>query len=99
MESILSAILVVFVIRTRSLPWRSRPATALILASLGVLTGVVGLLLSPAAGLFGFVRPPVAYYPIVAVIVFGYLAAAQIAKAQINKRTAVGPRPTSIGTE
>jgi Mg2+-importing ATPase len=79
-ESVLSATLVVFVLRTR-LPFRrSRPSRTML-----IVTGMVGLVallvpLSPIAGLLGFQALPPLYLLVIAAIVAAYFASAELAK-------------------
>lgn len=72
-ESLATQSLVIFVIRTRGLPWKSRPHALLAGLSIGVV--VVGLLIpiTPIGALFDFVLPPPAFYLFLIVTVAAYL--------------------------
>jgi Mg2+-importing ATPase len=79
-ESLATQILVIFVIRTRGSPFRSRPNAWLTATSLGVV-GVAFLLpLSPLAAPFGFVVPPLHFLPILALLVGAYLVSVEVVK-------------------
>jgi Mg2+-importing ATPase len=79
-ESVLSAALVVFAVRTRLPFLRSRPGRAM-LAATGVVA-LVALLLpySPLAGLLGFQALPLAYLLAIAAIVVSYIGSAELVK-------------------
>jgi Mg2+-importing ATPase len=79
-ESLVTQVLVIFVIRTRGAAWASRPSGALAAASLGV--GAVALLLpfSPLATLFHLRPPPAIFYAWLASMVMGYLVIVELAK-------------------
>ena len=79
-ESILSAALVVFVVRTR-LPFaKSRPSRAMILVSLVVVAAALFLPYSPLAGTLGFAPIPLVDLAAILAIIGAYLAAAELAK-------------------
>ncbi|WP_407188329.1 magnesium-translocating P-type ATPase [Bradyrhizobium centrosematis] len=80
-ESIATQILVIFVIRSRKLPWRAnRPHNILIATSLGALLAGVALALGPWGGAFGFVAPSAALLATIVAIAVAYLISANIAK-------------------
>jgi Mg2+-importing ATPase len=79
-ESLCTQVLVIFVIRTRGNPLRSRPSRALTLTSVLIVLVALALPLSPLASTLGFVRPPAAYYGVLAALVLAYLVAAEIVK-------------------
>lgn len=83
-ESILTQILVIFVIRTRLLPWQSRPHRALVATSLGALALALFLATGPFGPAFGFAPLPLSLL----LCVIG-LAAAYLALAQGLKRWAI----------
>jgi len=79
-ESVVSAALIVLVVRTRHSLLRSRPSRLLLIATVGV---VIATLMLPATGLgalFGFVPLPPMFLPILGVIVLGYVATAELVK-------------------
>jgi Mg2+-importing ATPase len=79
-ESMATQVLVIFVIRTRGRPWRSLPSPWLALTSLAVVAVAALLPLTPVGRGFGFVRPPVALYGIIAAMTAAYLVAAEAMK-------------------
>ncbi len=80
LESVISASLIVLVIRSRKPFFRSRPGKHLLLATM--LTVGVTLLLpfTPLAEAFGFARLPMAFLLVMGVIVGLYVIAAEVAK-------------------
>jgi Mg2+-importing ATPase len=89
-ESIATQILVIFLIRSRRMPWRAnRPHPLLIATSLGALGAGVAIALGPWGRLFGFTTPSAALIAIVITITMTYLTAAEVAK-----RAALSSLPT-----
>lgn len=79
-ESVVSASLIVLVVRTRHPLLRSRPSKLLMVATCLV---VITTVLLPATGLgrlFGFVPLPPVFLPILGLIVLAYLSAAELVK-------------------
>jgi Mg2+-importing ATPase len=76
-ESMATQILVIFLIRTRGAPWRSRPSPWLLLSSLGCLVLAIGLTLSPWGPALGFVAPPGRYFLLLALMLIAYLGMAE----------------------
>jgi P-type Mg2+ transporter len=87
-ESVVSAALIVLVVRTRGRMLRSRPAGALTIATVCVCVAALALPFLPLAPLLGFSRLPAAFYPILGGIVLFYLASAEVAKAIFYRRAA-----------
>lgn len=79
-ESILTQILVIFVIRTAAPCWRSRPHRFLVMTSLGALAAALILALTPLGHPFGFVALPVPVLLAILVIAAFYLGLAEILK-------------------
>ncbi len=80
-ESIATQILVIFIIRSRRLPWQAnRPHPILIATSLGALAAGVTLALSPWGRLFGFSVVSVSLLAAITAIAAAYLVSAEIAK-------------------
>jgi Mg2+-importing ATPase len=79
-ESLATQVLVIFVIRTRHRPWRSRPH--LILAGLTLGAAAIGALLplTPLGPFFGFVPLPTSFYGFLAAAVLAYLALVEVVK-------------------
>jgi Mg2+-importing ATPase len=86
MESLATQALVIFVIRTRGNPLRSRPSVALALTS--VLVVVTGCILpyTPLGRALGFVHPPAVLFAVLAATVLVYLAAVQVVKVWFYRR-------------
>lgn len=79
-ESMASQILVVFVIRTVRPAWASRAHLALVVTALTGLTAAVALPFLPWARLLGFTTPRAAVLGAIALLVFAYLAGAELLK-------------------
>ena len=79
-ESLCTQVLVIFVIRTRGNPFKSRPHPALALTSLVVVTVAIVLPLTPWGARLGFVAPPVFFYGVLAAMVLAYLCMVELAK-------------------
>jgi Mg2+-importing ATPase len=79
-ESLCTQVLVIFVIRTRGNPFKSRPnrvlaATSVVVAALGAV-----LPFTAVGTYFGFVPLPTKFYLILAAMVVVYLLAVELAK-------------------
>ncbi|HWP02876.1 MAG TPA: HAD-IC family P-type ATPase, partial [Gemmatimonadaceae bacterium] len=79
-ESVVSAALIVLVVRTRGRFWRSRPSSALLAATLFVVAATVALPYTPLAEPFEFVPLPPLFLGILGLIVLGYVSSAELAK-------------------
>jgi Mg2+-importing ATPase len=79
-ESIATQVLVIFVVRTRSNPLRSRPHPLLAITSLTVVALAVALPFSPLASWLGFVPLPAPFLAMLVVLVGVYLMLAQACK-------------------
>jgi Mg2+-importing ATPase len=80
MESVISASIIVLVIRTRKPFYRSRPGGHLMLATGAVSLATLAIPWTPLAGLFGFVPLPASFLLTLGVIVFLYVLSAETAK-------------------
>jgi Mg2+-importing ATPase len=88
-ESIVSQVLVVFVIRTRRTPfWKSKPSKYLIISSIIIIAFALLLPLSPLGRIFGFVAPPLIFYGFLVVLMGAYLLIAELVKSWFYKRNA-----------
>jgi Mg2+-importing ATPase len=87
-ESMCTQVLVIFVIRTRGNPLRSRPSRTLATVSLAVVAAALVLPLTPLGHTLGFVRPPTAFLAALAVMVAAYLAAVEAVKRWFYARLA-----------
>jgi Mg2+-importing ATPase len=79
-ESIATQVLVIFVIRTRAAPWRSRPDAWLAATSLAVVALAALLPFTPLAGPLGFATPPAGLLLMIPAMVLVYLGCAELAK-------------------
>jgi Mg2+-importing ATPase len=89
-ESVLSASLVVFAIRTRQPFQRSGPSRAMLLATGLVVLLALALPYSPVAGILGFKPLPVTYLLVIGGIVALYFAAAELTKRWFYRREETG---------
>lgn len=85
-ESVLSAILIVLVVRTRLSFFKSLPGKYLGIATLFILIVVLALPFTPLSIWFGFTRLPVIFYGWMVVIIASYLTAAELAKKWFYKQ-------------
>ena len=85
-ESLATQCLVIFAIRTRGVPWRSKPHPLLTTLTLGAVG--IGLLLplTPLGKLLGFVEPPPGFYLFLVCAVAAYLLLVEIVKRQLYRR-------------
>ena len=79
-ESLCTQVLVIFIIRTRGWPFKSRPHPILTLTSLVVVAAAIGLPLTPLGSYFGFVAPPAYFYSALLLMVVTYLVFVQWVK-------------------
>lgn len=79
-ESLATQALVVFVIRTRHGPCRSRPHPILTGLTLGTACAGALLPLTPLGAFLGFVMPPLSFYLFLGVAVLTYLALVEVIK-------------------
>jgi Mg2+-importing ATPase len=88
-ESVLSATIVVFAVRTR-LPFQhSRPARAMLAVTAFVALAALALPYTPLAGIMGFQPLPVQYLLGIAGIVIAYFFSAEFTKRWFFRRFAV----------
>jgi P-type Mg2+ transporter len=85
-ESVISASMIVLVIRSRKPFFRSKPGKYLLIATLSILVVTLVLPLSPLASIFGFTPLPVHYYLLIGLIVLCYIFTAEIVKKIFHKR-------------
>ena len=79
-ESLCTQVLVIFIIRTRGNPLKSRAHPWLTATSLVIVLIAVLLPFTPIGTHFGFVPPPAKFYLILGVMVIVYLSAVELAK-------------------
>lgn len=79
-ESVITQVLVIFIIRTRGSPFKSKPHRALVASSLFVVALAVILPFAPFAARLGFVVPPLQFFLVLPAMVISYLIVAELAK-------------------
>jgi Mg2+-importing ATPase len=79
-ESLATQVLVIFIIRTRGNPFKSRAHPILAATSLAMVAMGAALPFTPLGTYFGFVPPPARFYLILAAMVAVYLAMVELAK-------------------
>jgi Mg2+-importing ATPase len=79
-ESLCTQVLVIFIIRTRGNPFKSRPHPILVATSLSIVAIAASLPFTPLGNYFGFVPPPAKFYFILAAMVVIYLVMVEGAK-------------------
>ncbi|MFO1151853.1 MAG: magnesium-translocating P-type ATPase [Alsobacter sp.] len=79
-ESIITQVLVIFVIRTARPFWASRPHPVVVATSLGALAAALGIALTPVGHAFAFVPLPGHLLLAIAGLSVGYLACAEVLK-------------------
>jgi Mg2+-importing ATPase len=87
-ESLATQTLVIFVIRTRGNPFRSRPHPLLATVSVLVVAFAAALPFTPLGAYFGFVPPPLSFYVILFVMVVLYLLLVEVVKSYFYRRLA-----------
>ncbi len=87
-ESMATQVLVIFIIRTRKNPFKSRPNPWLIACSLTVVAVAVLLPFTPAAVHLGFVAPPAFFFLVLAAMLLAYLLAVEGMKRWFFRRFA-----------
>lgn len=80
LESMITQILVIFIIRTNGRPWRDLPRPALAASSLLALLGAMVLPFTPAGAWFGFQAPPPMTLAAVGLLVVLYLVCSELLK-------------------
>jgi Mg2+-importing ATPase len=85
-ESVISASVIVLVIRTRRSFFRSKPGKYLLMATLLIVVVTILFPFTPLAGLLGFQPLPMTILLVIAMIVVLYIIAAEIAKRSFYKR-------------
>ena len=90
-ESLATQSLVIFVIRTRGNPLRSRPSLVLVATTLAVVAAGTALPFTPLGARLGFVPLPGLFFAILASMVIVYLALVQVAKRWFYRSRGVRP--------
>jgi Mg2+-importing ATPase len=91
-ESVVSATLIVLVVRTRGHFLRGRPSSALLAATLLVAAATAALPWTPLGAVFGFVPLPPAFLAFMGLIVLAYVVSAEMAKRWFYASGTTTPR-------
>jgi len=85
MESVLSASIIVLVIRSRKPFLKSKPGKYLLIATMSVFVATILILLSPLAPIFGFSALSLPFFGIIAVIIALYIFTTEMVKKVFYK--------------
>ncbi len=80
LESVISASIIVLVIRSRMPFFRSRPAKYLVLATLSTIVATVALAYTPLGEILGFEQLPRSFLVLIGMIVLVYIVSAEVVK-------------------
>ena len=86
MESLMSASLIILIIRTKSVFYKSRPSKYLIISILAIIGIIIVIPYTSIGNLFGFVSPSLIYLPIIGIIVFTYICMTEVVKKIFYKK-------------
>jgi len=86
LESVISASIIVLVIRSRKPFFRSRPGKYLVIATLSIFAVTLILPFTPLAGIFGFSPLPIHFLLLIVLIVLFYILTAELVKIVFYKR-------------
>jgi Mg2+-importing ATPase len=99
-ESLATQSLVIFVIRTRRIPFfRSRPSRPLLATTLVCAAVGAALPFSPLAHVLGFKALPLAFLGVLALMIVTYLGFVELGKRLFSGRGIPRPRPRHLRTE
>ena len=92
-ESLCTQVLVIFVIRTRINPLKSRPHPWLLVSAVAVLAVAIGLPYTVIGSYFGFTPLPAAFFGMLVVMVVLYLLAVEFVKRRFFRRHSTNNQP------
>jgi P-type Mg2+ transporter len=96
-ESLTTQTLVIFIIRTRRVPFfRSRPSRPLLATTLACAALGVAIPYSPLADVFGFTALPASFLGALALMIGTYLGLVEVGKYVFFKRMRPGERPLAL---
>jgi Mg2+-importing ATPase len=96
-ESLSTQTFVIFVIRTRRVPFfRSRPSKLLAFSSLAIIIVAFLLPLTEVGALFGFVEPPLGFFAFLLALIVTYLVLVEITKMWFYKRYGYRAEQSSV---
>jgi Mg2+-importing ATPase len=84
LESVISACLIVLVVRSRLPLPASRPSAPLLGATLAVIAAVLALPFTPLAAAFGFAALPWPFFPVLIGILAAYMMSAELLKKRLR---------------
>ena len=87
-ESLATQVMVIFIIRTRGSPFKSRPHPALLLTSLGIVGLAMILPFTPLAAMLGFTPLPLEFFGLLAGLMIVYLVLVEVVKRWFYRRLA-----------
>jgi Mg2+-importing ATPase len=93
-ESVVSATMIVLVVRTRGSFFRSRPGRALLVTTLSVAAATLVIPYTPLGRIFGFVPLPPLFIGLMGLIVMCYIVSAELAKRWFYRK--IGLRPVRM---
>jgi P-type Mg2+ transporter len=89
-ESICTQTLVIFVIRTRVVPfWQSRPSNLLVISTLLIVLVACILPFTVLGSIFGFVELPLSFFAVLALLVIGYIILVELVKRWFYQKYSV----------
>ncbi len=89
LESVVSASLIVLVIRSRKPSYKSKPGKYLLIATISIVVITLILPYTPLAGIFGFSPLPVPFLLFIGLIILLYIFTAEIVKKIFYKRVKI----------
>jgi Mg2+-importing ATPase len=92
-ESLCTQVLVIFVIRTRTNPLKTRPHPWLIVTAVAVLVIAIGLPYTVMGAYFGFTPLPLAFFVVLTVMVVVYLLVVEFVKRRFFLRQSINNQP------
>jgi Mg2+-importing ATPase len=89
LESVVSAALIVLVIRSRKPFFKSRPGKYLLMATFSIVVATLLLPFTPLSALFGFSSLPISYFMLIGAIIACYIISAEMVKKVFYKRVKI----------
>jgi Mg2+-importing ATPase len=86
LESVVSAALIVLVIRSRRPFFKSRPSRYLFMATLLVVIVTVIFPLTPLGQVFGFNQLPILFSLLIGIVIMTYIVTAEVAKRMFYRK-------------
>jgi Mg2+-importing ATPase len=80
LESVISAVLILLVVRTRKPFYKSKPGKFLLLTTMMIIIFTLIIPVSPLLNLFEFISLPLIFIPFIAIVITFYIFSAEVAK-------------------